>query len=179
MVNQSNDKTESSQIKSKYSDLLKNFTNLQKRNEELENKLILIQDSLNKNELLINSYEDKITLLQKEVKTLNESMADKENYIFELKAQKQQPFAKNERDLLKNRDIEQRFLNRLHEQNQEIERLMNIIREINSREDKFENMNKIIRTKEFEIAQMKEYTMNYEVLVQKLQQELAEKNGFF
>lgn len=162
------------------------FNDLAKNNEILKNELELslkkqgfIQEELDKKELLLQSFENKVAGLQCEVKNLNESLSEKENYIFELKSHKSGSGKRESRKLEKaeNRENETRMAIRMKEQSEEIERLMTTIREVSIREKKWEETLRVLRNKEMEMARLVEENKNFENIVRNLRREISKKNG--
>lgn len=159
--------------KTKYEKLLMEMTELKKQFEFLERRNFVVEEERKKNELLLQSYESQNINLQKEVKNLNESLADKENYIFELKNSKQQMFKiDHERQTQEN---EFRLNQKINEQNQEIERLMMTVREITKREKKWDDLQMTLREKDFQILRLNEEKANLHNIIENLQYELQEK----
>lgn len=158
---------------------MKSYENLNNEYELILKKQGFLQEDIEKKELLLESYENRISSLQIEVKNLNDSLAEKENYIFELKSSK--PIsAKREKERIKtneNKENESRLIQRINEQNEEIQRLMTTIREMNIREKKWDEVQRMMRGKEMELSQLREENGNYEKLVKKLRREVEEKNG--
>ena len=70
-----------------------------------------------------------------------------------------------------------RLLQRVNDQNQEINRLMETIREMGIREKKWDEVKRAMRGQEIELSQLREENYNYENLVKRLRKELEEKNG--
>ena len=70
-----------------------------------------MQEDIDKKELLLQSYENKISVLHAEIKNLNDSLAEKENYIFELKSIKPNSVKREKERIasLENKDNETRF----------------------------------------------------------------------
>lgn len=149
------------------------MTEMKKQFDFLERRNFVLEEDRKKNELLLQSYESQNINLQKEVKNLNESLADKENYIFELKNSKQQMFKiDHERQIQEN---EYRLNQKINEQNQEIERLMLTIREITKREKKWDDLQMTLREKDFQILRLNEEKANLHNIIENLQYELQEK----
>ena len=69
------------------------------------------------------------------------------------------------------------MLQRVNDQNQEINRLMETIREMGIREKKWDEVKRAMRGQEIELSQLREENYNYENLVKRLRKELEEKNG--
>ena len=157
-----------------------NYDDLQRKYEISSQKMAIFHENDQKKELLLQSYEDKITILQKEVKNLNESLADKENYIFELKSQNSSKNYKREKfsDNRENRENEEKLLRRTQELNEEVERLGGVVREMGIRENKWEELKRSGRAMESEIIRLREENMGLREAGEELKRELEEKNGF-
>lgn len=148
--------------KAEYEALKKNYS-------ILEQKLEIYHEEQSKKDFLLQALESRNIGLQEEVKVLNESLADKENYLFELKTLKSGKFNKFYQNQI-NGENEMRLIQRIKEQNLEIERL-------NLKKRDWENLKESLRGKDIEIIKLKEGNFNYECLVKRLTKELEAKNG--
>jgi len=160
-----------------YDELQMNYNELQRKHDILSQKLMISHENDEKKELLLQSYEDKVLILQNEMKNMNESLADKENYIFELKTAlnspknyKREKIEKN-RENRENQENQEKLIRRIQELNEEVERLGGMLREMGIRENKWEELKRSGRALEIEILQLREENMG-------LRGELKEKNGF-
>ena len=78
--------TELENLRNSYNESLKKYDILKNNYELSQKKEGFLQEDIEKKELVLQSYENKISAFQAEIKNLNDSLAEKENYIFELKS---------------------------------------------------------------------------------------------